>query len=197
MSFLMKYRNVLKLIARINRPQIIVQSCFYSSLTKLHLPTLTSQNLISSITNTRFKSKGRKQKKEESEDEESESETEDFDSLVVDKQTKVLTLRVSSLRTDVVLKSSLYVSRSKVDEAFYESKIRVNGKKLLKKSDLAQEGDELDIIKSVDITNPNFLNVARVEVLQIVPKGESFSIRVRRCKSLLVENYEDKWTPAS
>ncbi|KAB0795536.1 hypothetical protein PPYR_12375 [Photinus pyralis] len=194
MSLPVNCRTLLKLIPR---RQLGVR--LYSlATTKFPTPVLTSTTPLVSSAISRFKSKGSKQKQKESEDEEeTEEEIEDFDNLIVDKQTKVTTLRVSSLRADVVLKSCLHISRSKVDEAFYESKIRINGKKLLKKSDPVQEGDEIDIVREIDTNNPNFLNVARVEVLQIAPKSQSFSLRARRCKSLLIENYEDKWTPAS
>lgn len=52
-------------------------------------------------------------------------------------------------------------------------------------------GSEIDVIKSVSPHNPDHLYVARIEVLNIVPKEEDIAITVRRFKNLLIENYED------
>lgn len=76
---------------------------------------------------------------------------------------------------------------------FYESKIRVNGKKLLKKSNQVEVGDEIDVIKGVSHLNPDHLMIQRVEVLSAQPKedAEGLIVRLRRFKSIVVENYEE------
>lgn len=81
---------------------------------------------------------------------------------------------------------------SKVETLFYESKIRVNGEKLMKKSSPVAVGDEIDVIKGVSQMNPEHLVVQRVEVLSAVPKEDSdgLSVQLRRQKSLIIENYE-------
>ncbi|KAK4875654.1 hypothetical protein RN001_012076 [Aquatica leii] len=163
----------------------------FSTIPARTTPALTSIVFNPVIELHRFKSKKSKKKQEvESEDEEeSEAEIEDFDSALVDKQTKVITVKVNTMRCDVVLKSALYMARNKVEELFYESKIRVNGKQIYKKSDLVKEGDEIDVIKGVDSKNPKFLNVARVEILNVAPKGEGFGLR-----SITVEIAMEKQT---
>ncbi|XP_050313999.1 mitochondrial transcription rescue factor 1 [Anthonomus grandis grandis] len=122
----------------------------------------------------------------ESESESSTSENED----IQDKNTKVLKISVNSLRIDAILRSALGLARNKIEMAFYENRIRVNGQKISKKSATVQEGDEVDLIKGPDLKNPNFIYVARVEVLSVKAGEESISVKVKRCKSLLVDAYE-------
>lgn len=43
-------------------------------------------------------------------------------------------IKVQSLRADLLLKSALGIARNKIEAAFYEGKIRINGKKIQKKS---------------------------------------------------------------
>lgn len=42
----------------------------------------------------------------------------------------------------------------------------------------------------VSPNNSNHLYVARVEVLNVVPKEENITVTARRFKNLLIENYE-------
>lgn len=51
----------------------------------------------------------------------------------VDKK-QITKIRVQSLRCDLLLKSALNLGRSKIEAAFYEGKIRLNGRKINKKS---------------------------------------------------------------
>lgn len=80
-----------------------------------------------------------------------------------------------------------------METLFYESKIRVNGKKLLKKSSQVSVGDEIDVIKGISHMNPDHLIVQRIEVLSAKPKEESdgLLVKLRRNKSLVIENYEE------
>jgi hypothetical protein len=126
---------------------------------------------------------------------ESETEKSSWEDQVADKHTKIMQVDVKSLRVDGVLKSGLGISRNKIETLFYESKIRVNGQKLMKKSDSVNEGDEIDIIKGVSVSNPNFLTVARVEILGITDKHEVITLKIRRSKSLTIENYDNASTP--
>lgn len=138
----------------------------------------------------RCKSKNKKS----SQHNETESETEEEDykkDIIIDKNSKLMKIHVNSTRVDLLLKAGLGIARNKIETLFYEDKIRLNGQKILKKSEAAQEGDEIDVIKAVNTNNPELLTVARVEILSIKPKEEGFSIAVRRCKSLLVDNYEN------
>lgn len=142
----------------------------------------------------RYKSKGKGKKKgqtvEETDSEDEEEQLETFDDLVPDKNAKVANVQVPSLRVDSLVKVGLFMARNKVDELFYDDKIRVNGQKVLKKASPVNEGDEIDVLKEVSVNNPNLLTVSRIQVLQAKPKGEGYSVLVRRWKSLLVDNYE-------
>ncbi|CAG5046500.1 unnamed protein product [Parnassius apollo] len=133
-----------------------------------------------------FRNKSKKQKDLDSDDEQDVYE----DDASLSRDSKVLKFNTTSLRADVVLKSALGVSRNKIEQVFYESKIRVNGKKIMKKSSPIKLGSEIDVIKSISPHNPDHLYVSRVEVLNIVAKEESIAITVRRFKNLLIENYE-------
>ncbi|KAF5272249.1 hypothetical protein FQA39_LY01331 [Lamprigera yunnana] len=173
---LFKCRPLINVCVRIVVKQIvIVPKSSLSTLTKHKFLTLMG-SYKPSINVARLKSKkSKKQAVEDSDEESNEEENADFDSFPTDKSTKLLTIKVNSLRADVVLKSSLHTARNKIEEYFYESKIRVNGKKLLKKSELVKEGDEIDIVKCVNVDNPKFLNIARVEILKVAPKGNIHS----------------------
>ncbi|CAK1579456.1 unnamed protein product [Parnassius mnemosyne] len=133
-----------------------------------------------------FRNKSKKQKDLDSDDEQDVYE----DDASLSRDSKVLKFNTTSLRTDVILKSALGVSRNKIEQVFYESKIRVNGKKIMKKSSPIKLGSEIDVIKSISPHNPDHLYVSRVEVLNIVAKEENIAITVRRFKNLLIENYE-------
>lgn len=63
---------------------------------------------------------------------------------------KIVKKHISSLRFDSVLAAGLNISRNKVDELFYSSKLRLNGNKLLKKSSLVKDKDRLDLIGDID-----------------------------------------------
>ncbi|ROT67964.1 hypothetical protein C7M84_013945, partial [Penaeus vannamei] len=105
-------------------------------------------------------------------------------------------VNVSSLRLDAVLKAGFNMSRNKVESAFYDSKIRVNGQKVMKKSKQLQEEDEVDIIKAVSSKNPAFLDISRVVVLSIGSYNEDtdkVQVRLRKYPHLLVEKYEDEF----
>lgn len=79
---------------------------------------------------------------------------------------------------------------SKVEAIFYDSRIRVNGKKLMKKSASLQIGDEVDIVKGPSHLNPNHLIISRIEILSAVPKEENLQVTLRRFKTLTIESYE-------
>lgn len=124
----------------------------------------------------------------ETESEEQSNDDDTFDGIQ-DKQLKVMKITVPSLRVDAVLKKALGISRNKIDLMFYENKIRVNGEKLLKKNTPVNEGDDIDLIKSTYPANPDNLIVARVELLSCTADDDNITIKIRRNKSLIVENY--------
>lgn len=144
---------------------------------------------------TRFKKKDdtKNKRKLVSETESEEASSENFEDSIQDKSTKVMNVHVHSLRTDLLLKAGLGIARNKVETLFYESKIRLNGQKINKKSVQVEVGDEIDVIRGPNPNNPNFLTVARVEILSAKEKEDSISVKLRRSKSLTVENYDEKW----
>jgi ribosomal 50S subunit-recycling heat shock protein len=79
---------------------------------------------------------------------------------------------------------------SKVEKIFYESKIRINGRKLLKKSVSLKVGDEIDVLKGKSTLNPDDIVVARIEILSAVPRNESIYVTLKRFKTLQIQNYE-------
>nr|CAD7592643.1 unnamed protein product [Timema genevievae] len=125
-------------------------------------------------------------------DEESDKE-EQWDNEVDDKTSKVIIVRVGSLRIDLLLKAAFGMARNKVETIFYQSKIRINGEKLLKKSIQVNVGDEIDIIRGPSPLNSDFLIVSRVEVLSASENENSISVKLRRSKTLTIENYADSW----
>uniref|UniRef100_A0A1Q3G409 Mitochondrial transcription rescue factor 1 C-terminal domain-containing protein n=1 Tax=Culex tarsalis TaxID=7177 RepID=A0A1Q3G409_CULTA len=133
---------------------------------------------------------GHRQDEEEDDDDDDDKDLDEFDELLTDKNAKVVKTSVGSLRADLIVKAGLGIARNKVETLFYESKIRVNGKKLLKKSAQLDVGDEVDVVKGPSPTNPDHLIVSRVEILAANPKSESIGVSLRRHKSLIIENYE-------
>lgn len=150
---------------------------------------------ISPVIHQSVRCKSKKKKQQISSESETDKDDSDIMENISDKHTKTLKINVHSLRLDAILKSSLGIARNKIEQIFYESKIRVNGEKVLKKSVSLREGDEVDVIKGEHTQNPGFLVVARVEILSMTPNEEDITLKIRRSKSLLVENYKDKWTP--
>lgn len=144
--------------------------------------------LLNSFQNSRFKSK-KSSKIPQQQLSESQSGESSNDDNIPDKQSKVMKINVSSLRVDAVLKSSLGISRNKIDVMFYENRVRVNGEKLPKKNVSICEGDEIDLIKNISPANTDYLIVARIEVLSCVAKENTAEVKIRRYKSLTVENY--------
>ncbi|XP_057653502.1 uncharacterized protein LOC130892246 [Diorhabda carinulata] len=162
------------------------------------LPEITTSQ-YPNIHFTRYRSKGSKNKipQRVSESETSdEIKDEDIFNDIKDKHTKTMLVHVPSMRVDTLLKAGLGISRNKLEVMFYESKIRVNGEKIPKKSIGVGEGDEIDVIKGENNNNPDLLTVARIEILSAKGEEESISVKIRRCKSLTIENYEghNKWS---
>lgn len=123
-------------------------------------------------TNSRFK---------DSDDE----EDEDFDKKTTAK------VNVQSMRADLLLKTGVGIARNKIETAFYENRIRINGKKIAKKSLTVNIGDEIDLIKNESPTNPNHLVIARIEIVSATPREDGISVTMKRYKSLTVEKYEN------
>ncbi|XP_023176586.1 uncharacterized protein C6orf203 homolog [Drosophila hydei] len=117
------------------------------------------------------------------------SDDEADDEFKDERDSKVVKTKVNSLRADLLLKSGLGMARNKVEMNFYESKIRVNGKKLAKKSEQLDVGDEIDVIRGFSQANPSHLVIARVVILSAGERDDGLSVNLRRYKSMLIENY--------
>jgi len=145
-----------------------------------------------------FKSKKSKYRKAESDGEDSDTESED-EEQETSPDSKILKGNVKSTRIDAILKFGLGMSRNKVDNAFYSSKIYVNGEKLLKKSDQLTVEDEVDVVHNLNALNADFLDISRVEVLDVHRSrpDERIAVKIRRARRLTVQNYAQPWKPAA
>lgn len=119
-----------------------------------------------------------------------ESDGEEDDTDEFDKKSTVK-ITTQSLRADLLLKAALGIARNKIEAAFYENKIRINGKKLVKKSVSCTVGDEIDLFKNESPVNSNHIVIARIEILSTVPKGDGIVVTMKRYKNLTIEKYQN------
>ncbi|XP_046672465.1 mitochondrial transcription rescue factor 1 [Homalodisca vitripennis] len=165
-------------------------------LPKWIVSNLNDTSLVSQ--QRRYKST-KKSKKRPEYDSDSDSDVEEEVSQVG----KVVTVRMQSLRLDGLMKKALNVARNKIETAFYQGNIRVNGKKPNKKSFQLKIGDEVDLIRGVSPMNPEYLSVSRVEVISVKEEGDEdeedqLAIRLRVSKTMYIENYsDDPWKKTS
>uniref|UniRef100_A0A8B9BDX8 Mitochondrial transcription rescue factor 1 n=1 Tax=Anser brachyrhynchus TaxID=132585 RepID=A0A8B9BDX8_9AVES len=129
------------------------------------------------------------QEEEEEEEDEEESDLEDTfenDPNIV-KDYKDLEKVVQSLRYDVIMKAGLDVARNKVEDAFYNNELRLNGEKLWKKSRTVKIGDTLDLLVGEDKETGTAV-VMRVVLKKVSNKTESekYKVILRRWKNLKV-----------
>jgi len=147
----------------------------------------------------RFKKKGRKEtaKEEDSDVEEEEvvdSETPD-DLIGVGYIERIID--VNSIRYDTVIKSASNFPRIKIEEMFFDHRIRVNGERLGKKSDSISLEDQVDLIRGINPDNPDFLDIFRFEVIDIPDISSStgrVKVKVRVFQKLTVEQYREPYT---
>uniref|UniRef100_A0A182W4Y3 Mitochondrial transcription rescue factor 1 C-terminal domain-containing protein n=1 Tax=Anopheles minimus TaxID=112268 RepID=A0A182W4Y3_9DIPT len=115
----------------------------------------------------------------------------EYEELLGDKHNRTVRVTVNSMRADLLLKAGLGIARNKVETLFYDSKIRVNGKRLMKKSAQLEVEDEIDVVRGPSPSNPDHLIVSRVEIVSVTPRTENLSVTLRRHKSLIIENYKE------
>ncbi|XP_025424930.1 uncharacterized protein C6orf203 homolog [Sipha flava] len=139
-------------------------------------------------------SKRYKRTKNQNDDDSSDDEELDLD---MDNSSKLMKFRTSTMRMDAILKHALGKSRNKIEVAFYESRIRVNGEKVTKKSHSVEVGDEIDLVKGPSPNNPDFLLVSRVEVLSAKLDGDELEVKLKMYKNLLINDYDNKWKSPS
>lgn len=93
---------------------------------------------------------------------------------------------VQSYRYDLILKSGLDMARNKIEDAFYNNKLRLNGQKLIKKSKSVKVGDTLDLVLS-ESGEKNTVTLMRIvfkKVLGDSKDGEKYKVALRRWKNL-------------
>ncbi|XP_057337471.1 mitochondrial transcription rescue factor 1 isoform X1 [Microplitis mediator] len=139
----------------------------------------------------------KRQKQSSKNDDDSDDEEEELDagisSLVAgNKNNKIVVANVNSMRIDAVVKAGMGIPRNQAETAFYESKLRVNGHKVLKKGHQIGLEDEIDYIHGPSPNNPDFLLVTRLTVLNANNQEDGYKIKLLREKSLTIENYDDR-----
>uniref|UniRef100_T1IP42 Mitochondrial transcription rescue factor 1 C-terminal domain-containing protein n=1 Tax=Strigamia maritima TaxID=126957 RepID=T1IP42_STRMM len=104
---------------------------------------------------------------------------------------KDVTTHAASSRLDKILKVGLGLSNSKIETAFYDSRLRLNGEKVLKKSIPLNLGDEVDLIIGANSGNDKFVDIMKVILRGIKeePGKEKVQVKLRRFKLLTIENY--------
>ncbi|XP_075718344.1 mitochondrial transcription rescue factor 1 isoform X2 [Rhinoderma darwinii] len=100
---------------------------------------------------------------------------------------------VQSFRFDVVLTAGLDMSRNKIEEAFYDGMLRLNGEKLWKKSRAVKVGDTLDLIveENRDAGTVTVMRTMLKCVLKDKTSTDKFKVLLRRWKKLTVPKASD------
>lgn len=147
-----------------------------------------------SIHHARFKSKKKgvprstlkEEEEEEDYPEESDYVDEPEDDPSLPKDYKDLEKFVQSYRFDLIMKAGLDVARNKLEDAFYGSKLRLNGQKLIKKSKMVKVGDTLDLILSEnhETDTVTLQRVILKKVLGESKDGDKYKVVLRRWKNI-------------
>ncbi|ESO11141.1 hypothetical protein HELRODRAFT_183456 [Helobdella robusta] len=116
-------------------------------------------------------------------------------------------VRLSSLRVDAVLSAGLNISRSKIDDYFLGSKLKLNDGKVLKKSLKVKEGDCIDLTtatedgakvtknsasnldNAADCDEPQKLRNKRVRIVKVLDKDsktKKYTLYLRSWKAGIV-----------
>ncbi|KAM4771559.1 mitochondrial transcription rescue factor 1 [Rhinophrynus dorsalis] len=155
---------------------------------------------VGNISACSFRLKSKKSQKKNSrgssQDEEDEEETDPEDvsdyedepkeDTNIRKDYKDIEKAVQSFRYDVILTAGLDISRNKVEEAFYNSLLRLNGEKLWKKSRAVKVGDTLDLIIEQDKENETttVMRIIFKSVSEEKTATEKYKVLLRRWKNL-------------
>ncbi|MCI4376857.1 hypothetical protein PGIGA_G00193570 [Pangasianodon gigas] len=134
---------------------------------------------------------GSAQEEEDDEEEDEDPEASDYeDELQEDpslpKDYKDHEKAVQSLRFDLVMKTGLDIARHKIEDSFYDHKLRLNGQKLIKKSKTVKVGDTLDLVIEED-KEKDVVTLKRVVLKKIVREtndGEKLKVLLRSWKHL-------------
>ncbi|XP_068573939.1 mitochondrial transcription rescue factor 1 [Cebidichthys violaceus] len=167
-----------------------------------HRPALRGRDAARgwSIHHLRFKSNKKKgsaartaQEDEEEEEEEDKKDPEDSDyedevgeDPNLPKDYKDMEKYVQSFRYDVIMKAGLDMARNKIEDSFYNNKLRLNGQKLIKKSKTVKVGDTLDLVLSEN-RETNTVTLMRVILRRVLGESsnaEKYKVAIRRWKSI-------------
>ncbi|XP_076175425.1 uncharacterized protein LOC143150789 [Ptiloglossa arizonensis] len=141
------------------------------------------------ITIKRFKRKGL----ERTGNNENKGNLEDIDEYLQTNSSQTIKATIPSLRIDIISKVAFGKSRAKIDQEFYNSNIRINGERCLKKNTVVEVEDEIDLIRGRSPNNNKFLIVDRCIVLSIGTTSDNILVELLRNKNLLIEDYADSW----
>ncbi|XP_068087348.1 mitochondrial transcription rescue factor 1-like isoform X1 [Hyperolius riggenbachi] len=133
---------------------------------------------------------------EENEDEDEEVDPEDISDYedepeedpTIPKDYKDVEKAVQSFRFDVIFTAGLDLSRHKVEEAFYDGKLRLNGEKLWKKSRTVKVGDILDLIVDEDreTASTTVMRTILKDVIKEKTTTDKYKVVIRRWKRLAI-----------
>ncbi|XP_053566569.1 mitochondrial transcription rescue factor 1 [Bombina bombina] len=166
--------------------------------------TLPSGNITVCPVRLKSKKSQKKSKQGSIEDEESEKEdsAEDLSDYedepeggtLLQKDYKDIEKAVQSFRYDVILTAGLDISRHKVEDAFYNSLLRLNGEKLWKKSRAVKIGDILDLIieENKETETTTVMRVILKNVSEEKTASEKYKVLLRRWKNLRIAKEEKK-----
>ncbi|KAE8289627.1 hypothetical protein D5F01_LYC11333 [Larimichthys crocea] len=139
------------------------------------------------------KGAARAAQEEDEEDKEDEKDPEDSDyedevdeNPTLPKDYKDVEKYVQSFRYDVIMKAGLDIARNKIEDAFYNNKLRINGQRLIKKSKTVKVGDTLDLVLSEN-QETNTVTLMRViprRVLGQSSNTENYKVAMRRWKRI-------------
>uniref|UniRef100_A0A1B0AWM5 Uncharacterized protein n=1 Tax=Glossina palpalis gambiensis TaxID=67801 RepID=A0A1B0AWM5_9MUSC len=124
------------------------------------LPSLTKNIHFTSFVNKYKKTSSTRDDMDTDSDEETEREFKD------ERDSKIIKVKVNSLRADLILKAGLNVARKQLNE-----------------------NDEVDVIRGFSQSNPSHLIVSRIVILSATGLDEGCRVNLRRYKGLLIENY--------
>ncbi|XP_035530018.1 mitochondrial transcription rescue factor 1 [Morone saxatilis] len=150
-----------------------------------------------SVHHLRFKSNKKKgaarvtEEEEEEDEDKKDPEDSDYEDEMdedpnLPKDYKDMTKHVLSFRYDAIMKAGLDMARNKIEDAFYNNKLRINGQKLMKKSKAVKVGDTLDLVLSEnrDTNTVTMMRVILRRVFGETTTTEKYKIVVRRWKCI-------------
>ncbi|XP_018118831.1 mitochondrial transcription rescue factor 1 [Xenopus laevis] len=160
-------------------------------LTVSSVSCLMSPSRLKSKKSHKKSSKGLSEEDQEEEEESNPEDVSDYEDEPEDsnarKDYKDLEKAVQSFRFDVILTTGLDISRNKIEEAFYNSLLRLNGEKLWKKSRAVKVGDTLDLIVEEDKQNETtVMRIIFKNVLEEKTSTEKYKVVLRRWKNLKI-----------